>query len=197
MDHIARESAAPGTEVAKADAGLQRTRLREFQTQLVQRMQAAQSGAAVSSNQLGVMVGQVRYLLELKEAGEIVTVAHMAGVPLTRSWYRGLSNIRGNLTSVVDLACFQGHAVTPIDSNCRVVAFASSLAFNSGLLVSQVLGLRNSSEMEELVPESADGQPEHKLWANRRYRDKDGNIWTALSLAELVQDQEFLQIGLY
>lgn len=192
MDPTPQEQANPGPDIAKPEKGVRRTRLREFQAQLVQRMQAAQSGTAVSASQLGIMVGHTRYLLELKEAGEIVTVAAMTRVPLTRDWYRGLSNIRGNLTSVVDLARFQGKGVTPIDANSRVVAFASGLAFNSGLLVSQVFGLRNLSDMEPL-DDPDDGI--RKSWMVKKYRDRDGNVWMALSLSLLVQDQEFLHIG--
>jgi len=192
MDHAPQEQAIPGPDIAKPEKGVRRTRLREFQAQLVQRMQAAQSGTAVSASQLGIMVGHTRYLLELKEAGEIVTVAAMTRVPLTRDWYRGLSNIRGNLTSVVDLARFQGKGVTPIDANSRVVAFAPGLAFNSGLLVSQVFGLRNLSDMEPL-DDPDDGI--RKSWMVKKYQDRDGNVWMVLSLSLLVQDQEFLHIG--
>src|SRR5450830_1505428 len=90
-------------DVSKPDSGVRRTRLREFQAQLVERMQAAQRGEFVQVNQLGIMVGQVRYLLELRESGEIVSASSLTTVPLTKDWYVGLANIRGNLTSVVDL----------------------------------------------------------------------------------------------
>jgi twitching motility protein PilI len=193
MDPTSLDQAGSGPDTARPEKGVRRTRLREFQAQLVQRMQAAQSGTAVSASQLGIMVGHTRYLLELKEAGEIVTVAAMTRVPLTRDWYRGLSNIRGNLTSVVDLARFQGRDVTAIDAGSRVIAFAPGLAFNSGLLVSQVFGLRNLSDMQPL-DDPDDGV--RKAWMVKKYQDRDGNVWMALSLSLLVQDQEFLHIGL-
>ncbi|MBI3285856.1 MAG: chemotaxis protein CheW [Burkholderiales bacterium] len=157
-------------------------------------MQAAQRGGYTQLSQLGIMIGQGRYLLNLREAGEIVSAGAMTRVPLTKDWYIGLSNIRGNLTSVVDLPRFQGHDATKLEAACRIVAFAPGLAFNSGLLVSQVLGLRNVAEMEELPPEAA----EHgsKPWLAKKYRDRDGNVWSELSLAMLVQDQDFLQIGI-
>ncbi|MFX5813114.1 hypothetical protein ABTE31_20635, partial [Acinetobacter baumannii] len=76
---------------------------------------------------------------------------------------------------------------TKLDASCRIVAFAPNMSFNSGLLVSQVLGLRTVSEMEEL-PFGA-SQLENKTWLKKKYKDKDGNIWFELSLAMLVQDQ--------
>ncbi|MBC3935162.1 chemotaxis protein CheW [Undibacterium sp. CY7W] len=157
-------------------------------------MQAAQRGGFTQLSQLGVLIGGVHYLLDLREAGEIVSVGTLTEVPLTRDWYKGVSNIRGNLTSVVDLPRFQGSEPTPLDASCRIVGFASVLAFNGGLLVSQVLGLRNVAEMEVVVnePGAADG----RAWLPRSFRDSEGRIWHELSLAALVQDQDFLHIGL-
>ncbi|CAN5897231.1 N/A [soil metagenome] len=197
MNQTSREPKAAGSEIVKPDPGLRRTRLREFQAQLMARMQAAQSGSDVRVSQLGIVIGHSRYLLDLREAGEIVTAGSMVHVPLTKDWYLGLSNIRGNLTSVVDLGRFEGRAPTVLDSSCRVVAFASGLAFNSGLLVSQVLGLRNSNDMEaQIVPEADAGGFINKPWIARQFLDLDGNLWSELSLSLLVQDQDFLHIGL-
>lgn len=199
MNQTLHESTATGLEIPKSDPGVRRTRLREFQAQLMERMQAAQRGTQVRVSQLGIMIGQSRYLLDLREAGEIVSAGNMVKVPLTKDWYLGLSNVRGNLTSVVDLARFDGAQATTLDSSCRVVAFAPSLAFNSGLLVSQVLGLRNSSDMEvELKADTDSGGAalEAKPWIVATHRDQDGKLWSELSLSMLVRDQEFLHIGL-
>ena len=199
MNQTLRESAATGLKVPKSDPAVRRTRLREFQAQLMDRMQEAQRGTQLRVSQLGIMIGQSRYLLDLREAGEIVSAGHMVKVPLTKDWYLGLSNVRGNLTSVVDLARFDGGQATVLDSSCRVVAFAPSLAFNSGLLVSQVLGLRNSSEMEaEVSADTNEGSTglEHKPWIVAVHRDQDGKLWSELSLSMLVQNQEFLHVGL-
>lgn len=176
---------------AKPDALARRTRLREFQTQLVERMHAARSGVDTRVNQLGVMIGQARYLLSLKEAGEIVSVGSITEVPLTQDWFLGLLNVRGNLISVIDFARFQGHAPTPIDKECRIVSFAPSLSFNCGLLVSRVLGLRNVAQMELQATSDAAAAP----WSAQRYLDQDAQVWTELNLALVVQDQQFLHVG--
>mgnify|MGYP000225667845 CR=1 FL=1 len=170
-----------------------RARLRDFQSQLMERMQAAKAGSHIRANQLGVQIGKGRYLIDLKEAGEIVTAGNMTKVPLTKDWYLGVSNVRGSLTSVIDFSKFGGGEVTPIESSSRVLAFSNSLSFNSGLLVSKVLGLRNVDTMQLLEPgEDAVGKP----WLLNRFLDTDGNEWWQLSLTLLVQDQNFLHIGL-
>jgi twitching motility protein PilI len=180
-----------GESSGKPDVQTRRMRLREFQAQLVERMQAAKSGAQAQANQLGVMIGQTRWLLNLQEAGEIVSVGTITKVPLTQDWFLGLTNIRGNLISVVDIARFQGMASTPIEKDSRIVAFASSLQFNSGLLVSRVMGLRNTAEMKQ-----SDANASASPWSSASYVDRDSQLWRELDLSLIVQDPQFLHVGL-
>lgn len=177
----------------KPDTVGRRTRLREFQAQLVERMQAARSGVDTRVNQLGVMIGRNRWLLNLQEAGEIVSVGGITQVPLTQDWFLGLTNIRGNLISVIDFARFQGQAPTPIDKDSRIVAFAPALSFNSGLLVSRVMGLRNVAEMKV---HSDAATAEGGAWKAQRYVDNESQVWTELNLSLVVQDPQFLHVGL-
>lgn len=183
----------PGAASKEGEGGTRRSRLREFQAQLVERMQAASSGTQAQASKLGVMIGDTRWLLNLQEAGEIVSVGAVTPVPLTRDWYLGLINVRGNLVSVIDLARFRGMSATPIEKDSRVIAFAPSLSFNCGLLVSRVMGLRNVADME-MQPQpqlSAGDSP----WIAQRYLDRDSQVWNELNLSLIVQDPQFLQIG--
>jgi twitching motility protein PilI len=181
----------PEKPLSKPDAVARRTRLREFQAQLLARMQAARSGAETQANQLGVMIGQSRCLLNLQQAGEIVSVGPITKVPLTHDWFLGLTNVRGNLVSVVDFARFQGMSPTAVDKEARIVAFASSLSFNCGLLVSRVLGLRNVGEMQLQQAQPQEGAP----WLINRFVDREENLWTEIDLTQVIQDQRFLQVG--
>jgi twitching motility protein PilI len=178
--------------VAKPDTLARRTRLREFQAQLVERMQAARTSASPYASQLGVLIGQRHCLLNLQEAGEIISVGAITAVPLTHDWFLGLTNVRGNLVSVIDLARFQGQGPTAIDRESRIVVFAPGLSFNSGILVSRVLGLRNVADMRP-----QDGEAESAAsWAPRQYVDRESQIWTEIDLSLIVQDAQFLHVGL-
>lgn len=180
------------TASPKRDIAARRTRLREFQAQLVERMQTARSGEDTRVNQLGVMIGESRWLLNLQTAGEIVSVGSITPVPLTQPWFLGLTNIRGNLISVIDFARFQGHAPTTIDKDSRIVAFGPALSFNSALLVSRVLGLRNVAEMQ---PQAESGD-QTTPWASKRYTDQESQVWTELDLSSVIQNPQFLHVGL-
>lgn len=172
------------------DADSRRSRLREFQSHLLERMQAARSGSEAQESQLGLLIGSSRWLLNLQEAGEIVAVDQISRVPLTHDWYLGLSNVRGTLISVIDFARFQGQGLTQIDKECRIVAFAPTFSFNSGLLVSRVMGLRNVAQMTLQAPDPLDPT------GARRYLDSDSQVWTELSMAQILHDPRFLQVGL-
>jgi len=182
----------PDSLSTQSEPGRRRLQLRQFQSQLAERMRAARAGTQGQVNQLGVMIGQQRYLLHLQHAGEIVAIGAITQVPLTQDWFLGLTNIRGNLISVIDFARFQGGPSTVLDKECRIVAFASTLSFNSGLLVSRVLGLRNVLEMQ-LQPDVALECP---AWSGQRYLDRDSQVWTELNLPLIVQDTQFLHVGL-
>lgn len=172
-----------------ADAAARRTRLRQYQEQLLERMQAARTREGGAAHQLGVEIGGVRYLLELLEAGEIVPVPQLATVPLTQPWYLGLANVRGNLVGVIDLARYLGQdgaasvapAPAPTPTALRLVTFGPALGFPGALLVTRVYGLRRAIDMR-----TEDG----------RLIDADGNEWTPLALSALVRDERFLQVGL-
>ncbi|MCS0611795.1 chemotaxis protein CheW [Massilia kyonggiensis] len=156
-----------------------RARLRQYQEQLLERMQAARTSSGARAHQLGVEIGGVRYLLDLVEAGEIVPLPPLAAVPLTQPWYLGLANVRGSLLGVVDLARYLDPQAQPTPGT-RLVTFAPGLGFPCALLVAKVVGLRHAADMTPL---------------DARLRDADGQEWTPLSLAALAREDRFLHVA--
>lgn len=175
-----------------------RTRLRQYQEQLLERMLAARTSSGARAHQLGIEIGGRRYLLDLLEAGEIVPLPAVAPVPLTQDWYLGLANVRGGLVGVVDLARYLGQMRgqmrgqergqelrqdgAPPAGGGRLVTFAAGLGFPCALLVERVVGLRQAADM---TPEGS------------CLRDADGNEWTPLSLAGLVREERFQRVGVH
>ncbi|MET0266732.1 MAG: chemotaxis protein CheW [Duganella sp.] len=174
-----------------------RSRLRQYQVQLLERVQAAKNGAAVSVRELGVVIGGQPCLLDLTQIGEISMPQAVAPVPLTRDWYLGLANIRGNLTGVIDLARYQGlaHATASISgpgaaAQRRLITLAPRLGFNCALLAERVLGLRKKADML-----AVDGPADAPAWRNQHFQEADGQRWTLLDLAQLVREPRFLLVG--
>jgi twitching motility protein PilI len=166
-----------------------RISLREFQQDLVRRLNEAAAADAPSAR-LGVQVGDELWLVRLEEAGEVIPVPPIAHVPLTRPWFRGLANIRGNLFSVIDLAAFQGREATPQTPDARLLLVAERYNMSAALLVNRMLGLRNLQAFETQA-----GRAE-RAWERGRFVDREGQLWRELGMNELVYNEDFLQAGL-
>ncbi len=162
--------------------------LREFQQGLAQRLREAQTEAEPTSR-LGVLAGSTNWLLKLDDAGEMLPLPEFSGVPLTKTWYLGLANIRGVLASVVDFAAFMGGGHTVRTPDCRLLLIAERFHSFSGLMISRMLGLKNVQTMQP-VEKATD-----RSWIGAAYHDEDGRLWYELDMAALVAHDDFLQVG--
>ncbi|MFA9219193.1 MAG: chemotaxis protein CheW [Sphingomonadaceae bacterium] len=183
-----------GTAQPRPPAGERRSRLRQYQVQLLERMQAAKTGAAVGGRELGILLGGQHCLLDLTQISEIVPLQPLTPVPLAQPWYRGLANIRGALTGVIDLARYQELAATPFGADSRLITFAPGLGFNCALQVERILGLRKLDEMVA-APETAT-VAQAPVWRQQQFQDSVGQDWMRIDLALLVCEARFLQVGL-
>lgn len=161
-----------------------RFNLREFQQSVLDRLQAQVSGGGGHASTLGVQVGDELWLVDMADISEVLPLPPLTPVPLTKPWYCGVANVRGNLYSIVDFGVYLGGAPTPREGQGRVLLAGQKFAFNAGLLVGRVLGLRNATEWKQ---EERDGD----TWL----RDGSGQEWRKLDMARLLQQPEFLQIG--
>ena len=168
----------------------QRPSLREFQQQLHNRLQGDSASGTAQSARLGILAAGNYWLIRLDEAQEVLAVGPITPVPLTKPWFRGLANVRGNLYSVVDFPLFtMGHpAVVSVDA--RLVLVADRFRVGAALLVEKMLGLRT---LQNLEPDPA---PAGFPWVCGRWRDPEGRSWREVSMAELIASSAFLQAGL-
>jgi twitching motility protein PilI len=170
-----------------------REALRELQTRLAARMQAARSEQRGQS-WLAVECRGHGLLLPLEQAGEIFPPAAVMPVPHTQPWFVGVANLRGGLHGVVDLARFLGLPDAPaaeaVREQSRLVAFGAALGMNCALLVDRLAGLRSSDQMS-VAPN--DGAP-RPAFAGGVLIDAAQRTWQTLDLARLAQDEHFLSI---
>lgn len=162
--------------------------LRDYQRDLAERMQSADSGRGVSK--LGMQVGDERWLVDLKDAAEVIPVPPISPVPLTHPWFRGVANIRGNLYSVVDFAAFLGANPAPIAEQARLLLLSERFRMASALLIDRSLGLRNP---EQFQPRP--GVAARSPWVLAELADELGVAWTELDVSQLVQHAEFLSVA--
>jgi len=163
--------------------------LREFQEHLAARLSSAAQGQA-SLALLGVKAGNEHWLLNLSDSGEIVPLPPLAQVPLTRPWFAGIANIRGNLYSVADFSAFQGGEPTPTNAASRLLLIGARHGSNAALLVTRMLGLKNP-ELFSPLPPVAEAHP----WESGRVVDGDGQMWKKLNVRALLATPDFMEIS--
>lgn len=160
-----------------------RFNMREFQQGLLDRMQIqAESGSQVAT--LGIVIGRESWLVDMADISEVLALPNLTTVPLTKGWYCGVANVRGNIYSITDLGAYMNFGLTAHDIQSRVLLVGQKFNSNTGLLVSKVLGLRNSTDWKQ---SDQDGET--------FYQDSSGQRWRKLDVRQLIQQPEFIQIG--
>lgn len=172
-----------------------REALRELQSRLAQRLQAARTESRKASWLAVESAGQ-GFLVALPSAGEIFAVGTLLQVPHTAPWFAGVANLRGLLHGVVDLAAFLGLRPTlgageAVREQSRLLALNASLGTHCALLVEKLAGLRGA---EQLTAEPGDGA-RRPTFAGPRWRDAEGRVWQELDLVALSQHEQFLGIA--
>lgn len=165
-----------------------RISLREYQRDLVDRLQRAGTGRVASK--LGLEVAGGRWLVDLTEAGEVIPVPAITPVPLTRPWFKGVANIRGNLVSVVDFGAFLGAGAAPPGEQARLLLLNERFRMGCALLIARSLGLYHPEQLQERA-----AAPARVPWIRAEYDDAEGAHWRELDLAQLAQDPEFLGVS--
>ncbi|TJZ70728.1 chemotaxis protein CheW [Chitiniphilus eburneus] len=166
-----------------------RISLREYQEGVVARLKTAAATAQVDAR-LGVRIDQRNWLLDLGDVAEVMPVPAISGVPLARPWFRGTSNIRGNLVSVSDLAVFFGGAPLATHSANRLILLHPRHLPHAAVLVERMLGLKHLADLTHA------GDGGDTPWSGAVYDDAAGTRWQVLDIPRLASEPGFLQAGL-
>jgi twitching motility protein PilI len=165
-----------------------RTRLRDFQQALAQRLRLA-AELPQRQSRLAVQVGDRGYLFNLDDISEVAPIGHVTPVPLTQSWFMGITNVRGTLYAVSDFAAWLGLHFTSDIGARRLILLGQRLGKQrSGLVVTRVVGLRL---LDEMKPHDASPR---RSWESASWLDRDGVGWIEVDLERLASDVEFLQV---
>jgi twitching motility protein PilI len=174
-----------------------REALRELQSRLAERLQAARSETRAAS-WLAVECAGAGLLVPLATAGEIFPAGTLMPVPHTQPWFMGVANLRGGLHGVVDLAAFLGLrpplARDAVRDQARLLAFNPRLGSHCAVLVDRLAGLRGRQQLQPDT-EGVDAGPRPEFAAGGRWRDADGRVWQEIDLAALARHELFLAIA--
>ena len=172
-----------------------REALRELQSRLASRLQAART-EGVQASWLAVESGGGKFLFPLAQSGEIFPFASAQPVPYTQGWFLGVANLRGGLFGVVDLSSFVSGQAPAMRSDAsraesRLVALNANLDINCALLIDRLAGLRNMEAFSSSC-DAPEGSPE---FFGSGYTDANGAYWQEINLQALSQQPQFLSIS--
>lgn len=137
---------------------------------------------------LAIEVRDVPVLLPIGDVLELAVCENITPVPLTRPWVRGLTNVRGQLYTVVDLSVFLGGAETRLSRDARIVMLGDA-GLGTCLLVNNVMGLKVFREGDERdAPTTLPGDIRGYFKAGV---EDDERAWAVLDVAALRGDERF------
>jgi twitching motility protein PilI len=161
--------------------------LRQFQTDLSKRMQAA-ARAPAQASRLGFQAAGANWLVSLEEIDEVMPLPEIVATPGTTRWFRGMTNIRGNLYAVTDLSDFLEGAPTQESADSRLLLVHRKHGVNAALIIQRSLGLRQISQFAK-----RDEQAKWPCGANS-YQEAGGAAWIEIDLNQLLADPAFLSV---
>ncbi|MCB5187729.1 chemotaxis protein CheW [Methylobacillus caricis] len=169
-----------------------RLNLQAYQQDILERLNSVSASQEATNSRLGVYAGGERYLVSLRDISEVLPVPEILPVPLTQPWFLGMTNVRGNLYAISDLARLIGvtrHAAQ-ITVESRVLLIHTDFEINAGFLVDGLAGLRNTNELQSL--ELVADVPS---WVSAWYQDDHHHKWEALDIGLLLNKKEFMQVA--
>lgn len=97
---------------------------------------------------IGFRIGDFQFVAPLGQVSEILHYPSLTTVPGTRSWIKGIANIRGTLLPVMDLSAYLGKKHIGVNNQSRIlVARHEDMTF--GMLVDEVQGLKHYREEDK------------------------------------------------
>jgi len=178
--------AESGTEVFALLRGIE-SRSRQKALGLPQQLEIRRTKTGI-----GFLLKDTALVVATNEISEILPYPPLTRIPGTVSWMKGVANIRGTLIPIIDLLEFTNAESAPLTRKSRVLVMHQG-DLVSGLLVTEVMGLRHFFEEEEttdLPPVS------EKLQAllNGGYQQGD-QYWGIFSARHLAETSEFMNIA--
>lgn len=161
--------------------------LRQFQTDLSRRMQAAALAPAQASR-LGFQAAGANWLVSLEEIDEVMPLPEIVTTPGTTRWFRGMTNIRGNLYAVTDLSDFLEGVPTQESDDSRLLLVHRKHGVNAALIIQRSLGLKQIGQFEK-----REEQAKWSCCANS-YQESGGTDWVEIDLTRLLADPAFLSV---
>ncbi|PCK10000.1 MAG: chemotaxis protein CheW [Alteromonadaceae bacterium] len=135
-----------------------------------------------------------RFVIPMGQVTELMEVPPSTRLPSVQRWVIGLSNVRGRLLPLFDLAKFVGGQIGNQKKTQRVLVLENDNLY-SGLVVDRAYGMQHfvSDTYDKYSEELPDGLAKYTTGS---YRDASAEIWGVFDLDLLANDDEFLNAAI-
>ena len=144
---------------------------------------------------IGFKIGDLHLVSAVGDVNEILHFPQVTIIPGTKSWVKGMANIRGSLIPIIDLNGYLGNASTQLNNRSRVLIINNDDLW-AGLLVDQVMGLKHFYDEEQVdeKPEAEDSLHLVKYLSGGYQQNKDN--WYVFSMKSLAENPDFYQVSM-
>lgn len=145
------------------------------------------------SHGLAFQLGEHKYIIPIADVSEVLTVKDLTSIPRSPSWLVGISNVRGNLITLLDMHEFIFGVAMQGKYETKRMLLVKQEAHYYGLVIDSIIGMKafNTETGTDEVPD--DFYSEHIDHISAFY--SSGEEWfAALSIQSLLQDERFSQL---
>ena len=152
----------------------------------------SQEESAESWSGIGFRVGQQHFVAPMSEVAEVLHEPRYTLLPGVKSWVKGVSNVRGRLLPVIDLAEFLGGTKPQEQGERRVLVVDHDDVF-AGIVVDAVLGMQHF-ELESFSEHLLDVDANLQNYAHGLFRRECS--WLVFSPFALADSDDFMSVTL-
>jgi len=137
-----------------------------------------------------------RYVAPMGEVAEMLEMPHFTRLPGVTTWVKGVSNVRGRLLPLTDMADFLGGKLQSAWRQQRVLVIEVDEIY-SGLVVDAVYGVQHfpTDNYSQTIKGGVIGN-EMVPFMQGAFTSDDGEEWAVFSPWALVKNEKFFQAAL-
>jgi len=141
---------------------------------------------------VGFRLGTQHFVSSMEEISELLKYPELSPIPLTRTWVKGLANVRGNLLPIMDLNGYLGRSGITLTRASRVLVIHAD-ALVTGVLVDEVFGMRQFAK-DDLESVSGDLDESLMPYVSEQFFSDDQR-WLVFSMSALIANPQFMQVA--
>lgn len=165
-----------------------KVKLRDYQQSILDRLEVVKTDNSMqAASYLGVEISGRNVLVNLLDISETLVLGEVTTVPLVKPWFLGMTNVRGVLYAINDLAQLLDDRYSQLTSNTRLLLVNDSITANVGVLVDRLIGLRSMDNFEQ----KGKLEKGHICFDEDIYEDEHQTKWHVLDTVKLIESKEF------